>query len=164
MGIIVMAKYRKANVIVIDMNEKRLEFAKELLHADHCLKPSDILIDEVAAITNGDMPTTIYDATGNSSSMNGAVDLLAHGGTVVFVGLHNANIDINDLQFHKRESTLKGSRAAFKKDFEAVIEMIESGYFDPELFVTTTFSKDSFMNDFESFTTDRTQIKGAVLF
>ena len=164
MGIIVMAKYRKANVIAIDMNEKRLKFAKEELNADFCLKANENLASDISEITRGDMATTILDATGNPESMDKAVDLLASGGTIIFVGFHKQNIHINNLAFHKRESTIKGSRAAYKHDFEAVIRMIQSGFFDPEKLLTTVFSPQSFVHDFEKFTRDKDQIKAVVMF
>lgn len=164
MGIIVMAKYRKAKVIAVDFNEDRLEFAKTVLKADYILKPDETLVDKVAKITNKSMATKVYDATGNKHAMNNAVNLLSHGGSMVFVGLHKENIDITDLLFHKREATLLASRAAYKKDFKTVIEMIQSGFFNPDHFVTATLNMNNFIDQFAITIADKNAIKTVVTF
>lgn len=164
MGIIIMAKYRGASVIAIDMNQERLNFAKDILGADWILQPSESLSEDIAQITNGEMATKIWDATGHPGSMNNTVNLLANGGSIVFVGLHKENIDMVDIEFHKREATLLASRAAYYEDFKTVIEMIQSGFFNPENLITSIFTFDEFPNKFEDFTQDGSQIKGIVTF
>lgn len=117
-----------ANVILADGNDYRLNSAKSNYGFEHCLNPfrSDYR-DEINRITNGDGPTTIIDATGNAASMNSSVDIVAASGTIVFVGLHSGDICINDLAFHKRETTLLASRAASRQDFELVIDLVQKG-------------------------------------
>lgn len=164
MGIIVMAKYRKAKVIAVDFNEDRLKFARDVLKADYVIKPDDTLVDQVKKITNDSMATKVYDATGNKYAMNNAVNLLSHGGSMVFVGLHKENIEITDLLFHKREATLYASRAAYKKDFETVIEMIQSSFFDPNHLVTASLTMDNFIEKFDETIKDSNAIKTVVTF
>lgn len=44
----------------------------------------------------------MIDATGNQHAMNNTVNLIRHGGTVVFVGLFKGELQFSDPEFHKR--------------------------------------------------------------
>ena len=52
---------------------------------------------------------------------------MAHGGTLVFVGVTRSTIGFAGPEFHKRETTIKGSRNATIEDFREVIEAMTSG-------------------------------------
>ena len=78
---------------------------------------------QLEALTDGDYPTVIIDCTGNPGAMQSTFGWLAHGGTLVFVSVVKADISFNDPEFHKRETTLKGSRNATKEDFEHVVHL-----------------------------------------
>ena len=60
---------------------------------------------KVLAACGGELPTAVFDATGNLHSMNGAFSYVAHGGKLVFVGHTKAQLSIDNPLFHSREST-----------------------------------------------------------
>jgi len=93
-------------------------------------------LDQLRALTGGDYPTVVYDATGNARSMNDAFHYVAHGGRLVYVGLVKAYIAFHDPEFHKREMTLMGSRNATKEDFDTVIQAIRAGILDVGSYIT----------------------------
>lgn len=45
----------------------------------------------------------MIDATGNQHAMNNTVNLIRHGGTVVFVGLFKGELQFSDPEFHKKK-------------------------------------------------------------
>lgn len=45
----------------------------------------------------------MIDATGNQHVMNNTVNLIRHGGTVVFVGLFKGELQFSDPEFHKKK-------------------------------------------------------------
>lgn len=55
------------------------------------------------ACFNGQLACTLLDATGNKGSMTRAVDLIRHGGKIVFIGLYIGELSIDDPTFHKRD-------------------------------------------------------------
>jgi 2-desacetyl-2-hydroxyethyl bacteriochlorophyllide A dehydrogenase len=127
-GIIEFAKIKGANVIVLDINEQRLHFCRKMLGIQHVVNASeDDTFQQLQAITNGDMPTVVIDATGNLNAINAGFKYIAHGGRYILVGLQKKEICFMHSEFHKREATLMSSRNAMREDFEYVIENMRAG-------------------------------------
>jgi threonine dehydrogenase-like Zn-dependent dehydrogenase len=61
---------------------------------------------------------------------------VAHGSTLVLVGVVRTDIRFSDPDFHKRELTLKGSRNATIEDFTEVLAAIRSGRIAVERLIT----------------------------
>jgi 2-desacetyl-2-hydroxyethyl bacteriochlorophyllide A dehydrogenase len=138
-GVIHALKERGAKVIVLDINEKRLAYAKETAHADYIVNGREADPEKtIADITGGEFPPLVLDATGNANQMKKTFELVSAGGTVVFVGLVRADITFADPLFHAREITLLASRNATREDFSNVIAGIESGRVNTNGFVTHT--------------------------
>lgn len=117
-----------AQVMLAETNQERLSLAADRYEFPQCLNPLNKDFDEqLKSMTDGNGPVIIIDATGNPASMNSQIDRLAAGGTIVFVGLHSGEVQFNDLAFHKRETTLCGSRGATKEDFQTVINLAVAG-------------------------------------
>jgi 2-desacetyl-2-hydroxyethyl bacteriochlorophyllide A dehydrogenase len=140
-GVIHGLKKRGAKVIVLDINARRLAYAKGTAKADYCINSKETdPVKALADITGGEMPPVVMDATGNAGQMMKTFDLVGPGGTIVFVGLVRSDITFADPVLHAREITLMASRNATKEDFAAVIAGIESGRVDTSGFVTHTAS------------------------
>ena len=58
--------------------------------------------------------------------MSHDVNLIRHGGKIVFIGLYIGELVIDDPTFHKKETTLLSSRNATREDFALVIELMRS--------------------------------------
>lgn len=126
-----------ARVIVLDINEARLDFCRQQPGAPHVIHGArENTIDRLAEITGGNMPTAVFDATGDPRSMMASFDFPAHGGRLVFVGLFQGDVTFSDPDFHKRELTLLASRNAHPADFARIIGLIESGRIDTAPWVT----------------------------
>jgi threonine dehydrogenase-like Zn-dependent dehydrogenase len=82
------------------------------------------------AKVDGDAFDVVFDVTGNRHSMSGAVELLVHGGRLVFVGLVKGEFSIDHPAFHKREATLLSSRNATREDFVTVMDAMRSSVID----------------------------------
>ncbi|MDF2876742.1 MAG: zinc-binding alcohol dehydrogenase family protein [Sporomusa sp.] len=117
-----------AQVILAETNPERLAAAANRYEFSQCLNPLNSTFDQqLKDMTDGNGPVIIIDATGNPASMNSQINSLAAGGTLVFVGLHSGEVQFNDLAFHKRETTLCGSRGATREDFQTVIDLAATG-------------------------------------
>lgn len=126
-----------AEVIVLDINDHRLEFCRKQLGVAHAIHGLRENVREVLAdITRGDMPTAVFDATGSPRSMMASFDYPAHGGRLVFVGLFQGEVTFNDPDFHKRELTVMASRNSHPADFPRIIGLIESGRIDTTPWIT----------------------------
>ena len=116
-----------ATVSVLDTRADRLEFCRAVLQVAQVvtLGPGDI--EQLAAQTGGDFFDTVFDATGNPTAMQRGFEFVAHGGTYVLVSIVRGEISFSDPEFHKRETSLLGSRNATREDFAAVVAAMRAG-------------------------------------
>lgn len=149
LGVMVFAKRAGAKVIVMDVNEERLAFCKSWAKVDYTVHALNGAQEQLLEITDGSYPTIVFDATGNTNSMENAFRYVAHGGTLVYVGLVKSNISFNDSEFHKREMTLMGSRNATREDFNRVIEAMKTGEVDIENYITHRTAFNDVVSSFE---------------
>jgi 2-desacetyl-2-hydroxyethyl bacteriochlorophyllide A dehydrogenase len=143
------AKLAGAKVIAMDVNKDRLHFCKQWAGADHTIDATGDVLKELDNLTGGSFPTTVIDATGNAKSMMNAFQYAAHGGKVVYVSLVQADITFYDPDFHKKELTLFGSRAATREEFEFVIESLERELIDADSFITHRVPFDRAIDEFQ---------------
>jgi 2-desacetyl-2-hydroxyethyl bacteriochlorophyllide A dehydrogenase len=166
LGIAQFAKVAGAQVIMVDVNENRLDFCKNLLDIKHTINPlTQNVVDACKFITNNDMPTVVMDATGNLNAINNALTYLAHGGRYVLVGLQKEPISFSHPEFHKREATLMSSRNANTQDFNYVIDCIQKGLVKPSSLITHKVSFAEVADHFKSWLNSATGvIKAMVVF
>lgn len=125
-----------ARTLVMDVSPSRLAFCREKMAVQHTLDARNAPADALRELTAGDMATVVIDATGNAASMNGALAYLAHGGRLVFVGLHQGEFSLSDPEFHRRETTLLGSRNALPRNFSHIIRMMDARQLDTSPWIT----------------------------
>jgi 2-desacetyl-2-hydroxyethyl bacteriochlorophyllide A dehydrogenase len=123
----IFAKARGAEVSVLDMNARRLAFCRDEIGADHVFEVSSGIDDRLKAATDGDFFDIVIDATGSPRAMMTGFSYVGHGGTYVLLSIVRADITFSDPEFHKRETSLLGSRNATRQDFETVLEAMRSG-------------------------------------
>jgi 2-desacetyl-2-hydroxyethyl bacteriochlorophyllide A dehydrogenase len=122
MGIMEFARIKGAEVIAMDTNIDRLQFCMQHLQVKHVINAiKEDAVTVLKNITQNDMATVVFDATGNLKAINNGIHYLAHGGRYVLVGLQKENFHFSHPEFHKRETTLMSSRNALRSDFENVI-------------------------------------------
>lgn len=127
LGVMAFAKIKGAKVIAMDVNNERLEFAKKYFNVDFTVNALENPIGQISKITEGEMVTTVIDATGNKRAIEGSLEYLAHGGKITMVGIQKEPFSFNHPEFHKRETTLRSSRNATREDFDHVVENIRNG-------------------------------------
>ena len=121
------AKLRGAKVIALDVRLDRLEFADKSLGVESTILGGTSSEVKMKTINRGEGPNVVFDATGNPSSMNKSIELVAPGGRLIFVGLHQEEVCFKDDEFHRRELTLLASRNSTASDFLHVISLMEKG-------------------------------------
>ncbi len=163
LSVIQFALEAGARVIVLDVNENRLHFCREQLGAQETVLFGENTLTEIEKLTNGDLPTVVFDATGNVASMEGAFQFVAPGGRMVFVGLVQADIKFHDPFFHRREMTLLGSRNATPQDFHRIIALMEDGKIDTTPWITHRSEFDDLIANFPDWLNPQTGVIKAVL-
>jgi 2-desacetyl-2-hydroxyethyl bacteriochlorophyllide A dehydrogenase len=111
-----------ARVRVLETNPARREFVARL-GVETLAQPDERLAE------------VVFDATGNAQAMEASLARVAHGGRLVFVGLVQAKVALDDPLFHRREITLFATRNS-ARNFPRVIELIEKGRIDTAPWIT----------------------------
>jgi 2-desacetyl-2-hydroxyethyl bacteriochlorophyllide A dehydrogenase len=157
MGIIQLAKVMGATVFAIDVNEHRLKVAKEKFEADHITLPSPEIFKQ---INHGKLGHVVFDATGNKKAIEGGLEYMQHGGTMVMVGLTKGELTFHHPWLHAKETTLMNSRNATREDFEFVISVLRNKKFNTEAYITSKVSLQSILTEFDAWSApDSKEIK-----
>lgn len=136
-GLMMFLKAQGVRVIAMDVNSDRLEFCQFHLKLEELVNAADENhFEKIRDITSGQMPSVVFDATGNGNAISNAFKYMSHAGTYVLVGLQTGEIHFSHPEFHKREGTLMSSRNATRKDFEEVMQMIRDRSINPLVMIT----------------------------
>lgn len=163
LGTILFAKLKGARVIAMDIDDEKLKKCMEITGISETLNANVDVVAGLQIMLNGDLPTIIFDATGNSKSMMKTFDYVAAGGTIVFIGLFIGDVIFNDPNFHKKELTLKASRGAMTADFSKIIALMETGKINAIPFITHRIKFDEVTTEFEKlYTYDGDLIKAVI--
>lgn len=136
LSVIQFAQLTGATLVVLDVSESRRRFAHERLGVAHTRAPGPGAAEWLRERGGGELPTIVFDATGNAASMAATFELAAHGGRIVFVGLVQGDISFNDPNLHRRELTLCASRNATAATFRSVLALVEAGRIDTRPWIT----------------------------
>lgn len=165
-GLAVMqfARATGARVIAVDVSPSRLAFCRERIGvADTVDAREGDVAAQLEKLTEGDLPTAVFDATGNVKSMNAAFDYPAPGGRLIFVGLVQADVTFHDPHFHQRELTVLSSRNALSSEFTQIITQIENGEIDTGPWITHRANLRDVIAQFESWTKPETGVIKAMI-
>ena len=162
LGVALFARLREAEVTLLDRSRHRLETAAERFGFDKSVALDDGG-EAVLADTGGEGYDVVFDATGSVKAIEAGLQFVAHGGTYVLVSVVKDVISFSDPEFHKRETTLLGSRNATREDFDRVMEAFRSGAIDHRQLLTHRGRIETVVEDFDRWVRDRDGVIKAVI-
>jgi alcohol dehydrogenase len=133
------ARLAGSRVILMDMAESRLAFARERLGIVDTLLATGTPEDEetLHGMTEGRLAEVVVDATGSHQSMSAALALCSYGGRLVYVGITQQNLSFSHATvMHRRELSILASRNALPGDFTRIISLIEEKRIDTRPWIT----------------------------
>jgi 2-desacetyl-2-hydroxyethyl bacteriochlorophyllide A dehydrogenase len=135
-GAIAGALSRGATVIAVDIDDYKLELARDL-GAQHVVNSgSSDLHEQLKELTSGDGPHVVVEAAGNPVTYRAAVNEVAFTGRVVCIGYAAREVSFATRLFVQKELDIMGSRNATQNDFKSVISFLEQGSFPLERMIT----------------------------
>ena len=155
-GIMKLAQIEGAKVIAIDMNEDRLKYAKENIGVDYIVNAGNDPVAAISKITNGNMATAVFDASGNKFALEAGPSYMAHGGRFILVGLSKGELTYTHPAVHAKEMTLMCSRNATTEDFEHVISVLNQ--FPTDSFITHNVPFTEMIANFDSWLDPKTGV------
>ncbi|MCB8839804.1 zinc-binding alcohol dehydrogenase family protein [Aurantimonas sp. VKM B-3413] len=162
LGTALFAQARGAEVHILDANAERLA----RLQRDFGFANTHALDDGpevLMAATGGDGFDVVFDATGSARAIEAGFALVGHGGTYVLVSVVKDKISFLDPEFHKRETTLMGSRNATREDFETVKAALADGTIDSSKLKTHAAALRDVVEALSGWSADRRDIVKAIV-
>jgi len=163
LSVIQFAQFTGANITVLDPNKQRLDFCQLHFKIAHGITDLSDVESSLRNVLNGDLPTLVFDATGNVQSMHNAFSYVANGGRLALVGLVLDDITFSDPEFHRREMTLLSTRNSLPENFSRVIQLLETGDIDTQTWITHRADTDGFIEAFPSYLRPETGVVKAML-
>lgn len=163
MGIIKLAQIAGAKVIAMDVNEQRLQFVREKLEVKYTVNALEDPEIRISEITQGDLCTAVFDATGNKAALESGVNYMAHGGRYVLVGLSKGTLSFHHPAIHAKETTLMCSRNATFEDFHAVIDVLSQKLFPIEAFISHRVTFGEMISNFDDWLKPETAVIKAMV-
>jgi 2-desacetyl-2-hydroxyethyl bacteriochlorophyllide A dehydrogenase len=160
------AKLQAKKTIVMDMNEQRLAFVREKMGVPDTIltKGDGAEIQQLEALTDGQLADVVVDATGSNKSMAQALNYCAFKGRLVYVGITQAEISIPHAPaLHRRELDILASRNGLPHEFQRIIQLIEDGSINTDPWITHHAPFDGMIDVFESWTKPETGVIKAIV-
>ena len=157
---VVVCKNMGAQVVAVDIDNARREFAKSL-GADHVLNPSDKnFFDQVMSITNDNGFDYAMDCSGNTQAHNAALDSLAKFGSLIMIGeTTSSTINPSD-QLIRKQTSIIGSWYFDINEFDEILDFIDINNIDLNTLISKKFSLDQAEQAFIEF--DQRKISTAI--
>ena len=142
---------------LLEISAARRAFAAKMF-------PEIRLYESADALQDGhELPTTVFDCTGNPNSMQASFKYIANGGTLVFVGLFAGDVTFHDPEFHRRETTLLASRNGTPAEHRRIIALLEEGKIDTSAWISERAPIDAMIDRFPNWLDPNAGIVKAVV-
>ncbi len=129
LGAVSAAAFRAANVIAIDVDDKKLAIARKAGARQVINSTREEVHARLQEITAGHGPDVIIEAIGRPDTFRAAVEEVAFTGRVVYIGYAKDHVSYETRLFVQKELDIMGSRNALPEDFKEVIRMFEQKRF-----------------------------------
>lgn len=127
MAAMIFARLQGAEVTALDGRQDRLDFCRRELGVARTVALGEGEEAQLAEASQNEFFDLVFDATGNARAIERGFAFVAHGGQYVLISVVRDTISFSDPEFHKRETTLLGSRNATTEDFETVLSAMRAG-------------------------------------
>ena len=127
MGAVVRAAQRGATVVAADIDDEKLELAKQMGASYTINTKTEDVHARLLEMTSGFGPDVVIEAVGSTPTYQMAVDEVAFTGRVICIGYAKTEVSFQTKFFVQKELDIRGSRNAQPSDFRAVIHYLERG-------------------------------------
>lgn len=157
-----MAKVKGARVMITDIDDEKLAFAKEN-GADQIVNTKkDDLRQRVYEWTDGEMANIVIDAVGAPQTFEQCFELVSVAGAIVPLGMSEDYSKIQQKPIMQKQLTIYGSRMQ-SYQFEPVIKALESGLLGNEGVVNQKFDIKDIQSAFDLMNNHPEQARKIVL-
>jgi len=150
LGAVVRAAIRGANVIAVDVDDKKTDLAKELGARYAINSQKENLHERVREITDNRGADVIIEAVGRPETYLAAVAEVSFTGCIVFIGYAKEKVPFDTQYFVKKELNILGSRNAMPNDFKAVMKYLKKGVCPVDKLISAVYPPEEAQKALES--------------
>ncbi len=140
LGVIASAAHRGARVVGVDIDDAKLELAREAGAAHVINSATESLDSRLSELTAGNGPDVAFEAVGHPQTFGACIEHVRYAGRVVFVGYAKDAVPFATKWFILKELDMLGSRNATLADFDRVMKMLRRGTFPVDSVISKTVS------------------------
>ena len=142
--------YSPAEVIMIDLDDNRLEVAKRF-GATATVNSSDgKAAEEVMRLTGGRGVDTAIEAVGIPPTFQLCQDVVAAGGIIANIGVHGVKVDLHLERLWSHNVTIT-TRLVDTAATPMLLKTVQSGKIDPKRLITHRFKLDKILDAYDTF-------------
>ncbi|MFZ6819241.1 zinc-dependent alcohol dehydrogenase family protein [Undibacterium sp. Ji22W] len=142
--------YSPAEIIMIDLNQNRLDIAKQF-GASACFNSSDGKATEaVMAYTKGRGVDTAIEAVGIPASFELCEKIIGAGGTIANIGVHGTKVDLHLENLWDKNITIT-TRLVDTVSTPMLLKSLEANKIEPQRLITHHFKLDQILDAYETF-------------
>jgi alcohol dehydrogenase len=142
--------YSPAQVIMIDLDDNRLEVARQF-GATHVVNSrGGSVAEEIRVLTCGHLADTVIEAVGVPAPFELCQDLVAAGGTIADVGVHGREVDLHLERLWAENITIT-TRLVDTVTTPMFLKTVQSGKVDPARLITHRFGFEQIIEAYDTF-------------
>jgi alcohol dehydrogenase len=142
--------YSPAEIIMIDLDNNRLEVAKSFGATAAVNSADGKAADTVMKMTGGRGVDAAIEAVGVPKTFELCERIVAPGGTIANVGVHGAKVDLHLEQLWDRNITIT-TRLVDTGSIPMLLSTVRSRKIDPKRLITHRFKLDRVLDAYETF-------------
>ena len=142
--------YSPAEIIVIDLDDKRLEFAKRFGATATVNAGTGKAAEAIMKLTAGRGVDTAIEAVGVPATFVLCEDIVAPGGTIANVGVHGVKADLHLERLWSQNITIT-TRLVDTVTTPMLLKTVQSKKLDPTALITHRFTLDHILDAYETF-------------
>jgi len=142
--------YSPAEIIMIDLDDNRLEVAKRLGATAAVNSADGKAREKVMTMTDDRGVDTVIEAVGIPTTFELCQQIVAPGGTIANIGVHGTKVDLHLERLWDRNITIT-TRLVDTVSTPMLLNTLRSRKLDPKLLITHRFALDRILEAYETF-------------
>ncbi|GAA4024437.1 zinc-dependent alcohol dehydrogenase family protein [Actimicrobium antarcticum] len=142
--------YSPSDIIMIDLDDSRLEFARQF-GATHTINSADgKAVEKVMALTQGRGVDTAIEAVGVPATFQLCQDLVAPGGVIANIGVHGQKVELHLERLWSQNVSIT-TRLVDTATTPMLMKTVMAKKIDPTRLITHHFKLDQIMEAYDTF-------------
>jgi alcohol dehydrogenase len=142
--------YAPAQIIVVDLDEGRLEIAKRFGATATVNSTDGHAAEAILEMTGGRGVDTAIEAVGIPATFELCEKIVAPGGVIANIGVHGTKVDLHLENLWDRNITIT-TRLVDTVSTSMLLNILQSGKIDPKQLITHRFKLDNILEAYEAF-------------